>query len=150
VFSEGFAFDQITGNVDIARGVMTTKDLKIDGPSAKVQISGTTNLVNETQDLRVKVLPTVGEGVSLLGAFLINPIVGITSLVAQKVFKDPLSQFLAYEYAVTGSWGDPKVEKTRGPQALPAIGQGTPQTNPPTPLPLAGPSAPALPPVSKP
>jgi uncharacterized protein (TIGR02099 family) len=150
VFSEGFAFDQITGNVDIARGVMSTKDLKIDGPAAKVQISGSTNLVNETQDLRVKVLPTVGEGVSLLGAFLINPIVGITSLVAQKVFKDPLSQFLAYEYAVTGSWGDPKVEKTRGPQALPAIGQGTPQTNPPAPLPLAGPSAPALPPASKP
>jgi uncharacterized protein (TIGR02099 family) len=150
VFSEGFAFDQITGNVDIARGVMTTKDLKIDGPAAKVQISGSTNLVNETQDLRVKVLPTVGEGVSLLGAFLINPIVGITSLVAQKVFKDPLSQFLAYEYAVTGTWGDPKVEKTRGPQALPAIGQGSPQTNPPAPLPLAGPSVPVLPAASKP
>jgi uncharacterized protein YhdP len=116
IFSDGFAFDQITGNVDIARGVMTTSGLKIDGPSAKVEISGSANLVSETQNLRIRVLPTIGEGVSLAGALLINPIVGLATLVAQKILKDPLSQILAYEYGVTGTWDDPRVEKLHGPQ----------------------------------
>ena len=138
IFSDGFAFEQIAGSVDIARGVMTTRDLKIDGPSANVQISGSTSLVTETQNLRIRVLPTVGEGVSLLSAFLINPVVGITSLVAQKLFKDPLSQILAYEYGVTGSWDDPKVEKLRGPQAQPA--DAAPNA---VPLPVPGAATPA-------
>ncbi|MBK7331933.1 MAG: hypothetical protein IPI87_05930 [Betaproteobacteria bacterium] len=34
VFSEGFAFDRIDGNVRIARGVMTTDDLRLVGPAA--------------------------------------------------------------------------------------------------------------------
>ena len=137
VFSDGFAFDQIVGNVDIARGVMATSDLKIDGPAAKVQIKGIANLVNETQNLRVKVLPTIGEGVSLLGYFLINPLVGITSLVAQKVFKDPLSEFLSYEYAVSGTWDDPKVEKLRGPQPLLPETTAAPGPAPGAPVPVA-------------
>jgi uncharacterized protein YhdP len=126
IFSDGFAFDQITGNVDIARGVMTTSDLKIDGPSAKVEIGGSANLVSETQNLRIRVLPTIGEGVSLAGALLINPIVGLATLVAQKILKDPLSQMLAFEYGVTGTWDDPKVEKLRGEQPADTNAAGPP------------------------
>jgi uncharacterized protein (TIGR02099 family) len=116
VFSDGFAFDKLTASADITRGVMTTNDFRIDGPAAKVQITGSTNIVAETQNLHVKVLPTVSEGVSLLTG-LVNPIYGIGSLVIQKVFKvDPLAQILAREYSVTGSWDDPKVVKVHGPQ----------------------------------
>lgn len=125
VFSNGFAFDEITGNVDIARGVMSASDLKINGPSAKLQLSGNTSLVSETQDLRVKVLPTVG-GISSVLFALINPLVGAGMLVGQTVFNDPLSRFLAYEYAVTGTWSDPKFEKLRGPRALPGGAQAAP------------------------
>jgi uncharacterized protein YhdP len=35
--------------------------------------------------------------------------------VAQRLLKDPLGQAFAFEYSVTGTWADPKVEKlTRG------------------------------------
>jgi hypothetical protein len=40
VFSEGFTFDEINGNVRIASGVMTTNNLKLAGPAAKVDIAG--------------------------------------------------------------------------------------------------------------
>jgi uncharacterized protein YhdP len=40
VFSEGFAFDAIGGQFAVARGVMATSDLQIQGPSAKVLMSG--------------------------------------------------------------------------------------------------------------
>ncbi len=120
VFRDGFAFDEIAGTVDIARGVMTTKDLAIDGPSAKVQISGTTNLVSESQDLRVKVLPVIGDTASVL-AILINPVIGIGSLVANRLFNNPVGRALSYEYHVAGTWTDPKVEKLGGPQKTPPL-----------------------------
>ncbi len=115
VFREGFAFDEAAGNVDIARGVMSTKDLTIDGPSAKVQISGGTNLVSETQDLRVKVVPVIGDTASIV-ATIFNPVIGITSLVFNKLFNNLVGRALAFEYRVTGTWSEPKVEKLSGAQ----------------------------------
>ena len=40
-----------------------------------------------------------------------NPIAGAVVWAAQKIFKDPLDQAFAFEYGVTGSWADPKVDK---------------------------------------
>ncbi len=110
VFSEGFAFDSIGGQFTVARGVMETRDLQIQGPSANVLMSGTVNLGTETQNLRVRVQPAVGESIAV-GTMLANPVAGAVVWAAQKLFKDPFGQAFAFEYAVTGSWADPKVEK---------------------------------------
>jgi len=110
IFSEGFAFDSIGGQFAVARGVMETKDLQIQGPSARVFMSGAVNLGAETQNLKVRVQPAVGESLAF-GAMLANPIAGAVVWAAQKIMKDPIDQAFAFEYAVTGSWADPKVEK---------------------------------------
>lgn len=110
VFSEGFAFDKIGGQFAVARGIMETKDLQIQGPSAKVLMNGTVNLGAETQNLKVRVQPAVGESIAF-GTMFANPIAGAVVWAAQKILKDPLDQAFAFEYAVTGSWADPKVEK---------------------------------------
>ena len=110
VFSEGFAFDSIGGQFAVTRGVMETKELQIQGPSAKVLMSGAVNLGAETQNLKVRVQPAVGESIAV-GAMIANPVAGAVVWVAQKLFKDPLDQAFAFEYAVTGSWADPKVDK---------------------------------------
>ncbi|OHC62302.1 MAG: TIGR02099 family protein [Rhodocyclales bacterium GWA2_65_19] len=110
VFSEGFAFNSIGGQFAVARGVMDTRDLQIQGPSAKVLMSGTVNLGAETQNLKVRVEPAVGESLAV-GAMIANPVAGAVVWAAQKLFQDPLDQAFAFEYAVTGSWVDPKVEK---------------------------------------
>ena len=44
VFSEGFAFDEINGTVRVDRGVLTTDNLKLVGPAAKVEIAGEADL----------------------------------------------------------------------------------------------------------
>ena len=110
VFSEGFAFDSITGSVSARRGVMETQNLAIQGPSAKVLMTGDVSLVSETQNLKVRVQPTLSETVAI-GAAVVNPLAGVAAYVAQKVLKDPIEQMFAYEYGVTGTWADPKVEK---------------------------------------
>jgi len=110
VFSDGFAFDSITGTARIDHGQMHSEALNIRGPAAKVLLSGNVNLVAETQDLKVRVQPSVGESIAV-GAMIANPAVGAAVWVAQKVLNDPLDQAFAFEYAVTGGWNDPKVEK---------------------------------------
>ena len=47
VFSDGFAFDEIAGNVRIANGVMTASNLKLIGPAAKVDITGDADLARK-------------------------------------------------------------------------------------------------------
>ncbi len=115
IFSEGFAFDGIAGQATIARGIMETKNLQIAGPSAKVLMTGTVNLGAETQDLKVRVAPSVGETIAT-GVLLANPATGAAAWVFNKLFGNPFDQAFAFEYAVTGSWADPKVEKLAGPQ----------------------------------
>lgn len=110
IFSEGFAFDSIVGEAEVSRGLLLTRDLRIRGPAAKIQLSGQADLVSETQDLTVRVQPAIGETVAV-GAMIANPVAGAVAWAAQKLLDDPLDQVFAYEYAITGSWNDPQVEK---------------------------------------
>ena len=118
VFSEGFAFNEISGDFNVTRGVTQTDNLHIRGPAANVLMNGAIDLDAETQNLKVLIQPAVSDSVSV-GALIANPAVGAAVWAAQKLFKDPLGKVFAYEYQVTGPWADPQVVKSR--QALPKI-----------------------------
>jgi uncharacterized protein YhdP len=111
VFRQGFQFDSIKGNVAIKNGVMDTQDFRIDGSSAKVTMQGNVNLNDTTQNIRVKVLPTVGSSVSLITAFVVSPAVGVGTLIANKVLGNPLDKLASFEYNISGTWNDPNVVK---------------------------------------
>jgi uncharacterized protein (TIGR02099 family) len=113
IFSEGFAYDQIVGAVKVNRGVATTDNLRIEGPSARVQMSGEVDLGRETQKLTVKVIPGISDSVSLVGGLLGGPVAGVGVFLAQKILKDPFDQIVSYEYAVTGTWNEPAVTKVQ-------------------------------------
>lgn len=112
VFSQGFAFDSITGDVKVEKGLVSTQNLRLQGPAAQVFMSGDANILQETQNLLVRVQPAVGETLSV-GTMLINPAVGVATYVAQKLLKDPLGQAFEFDYRVTGPWSEPLVEKVR-------------------------------------
>lgn len=111
VFSEGFAFDEIIGDVKIASGVISTTNFRIAGPAARVELAGDANIAAETQNLRVKVLPSLSTGAAL-GAAIVNPLIGGAVYLGSKVLKDPIDQMFAYEYRISGTWSDPHVEKS--------------------------------------
>ena len=127
LFGEGFAFDEISGDVRIQDGVMKSDNLKIVGPAARVSIAGETNIADETQRLRVRVQPTLSGTISVgAAAFLLaNPIlgaaVGAGALLAQTAMKDPIEQIFANEYAVRGTWSDPIVERIGRSPATAAV-----------------------------
>ena len=120
VFSSGFAFDSISSKLAVKDGVMRTERLQIDGPSARVIMRGEVDLEKETQRLNVTVQPEMG-GTAALGVALVNPVAGVATWVAHKVLQNPLNQIFGYEYLVTGTWDDPKVDKVSRNE--PAAGQ---------------------------
>lgn len=99
VFSEGLGFDDISGEVKIRRGLASTRDLRIEGPSAKIFVSGEMNLEAETQKLHITVTPSYG---------LATPVVGMASVIANTALQKPAT---SKEYSVTGSWTDPVVAR---------------------------------------
>jgi uncharacterized protein YhdP len=115
IFSEGFSFDEIVGAVKINRGIASTENLRIQGPAARITMNGEVDLSRETQKLRVRISPHVSDGVSIAGALVGGPIAGVAAFLAQKVLKDPLDQFISYQYNVTGTWADPVVVKVERP-----------------------------------
>jgi uncharacterized protein (TIGR02099 family) len=117
VFSKGFQFDRITARAHLERGVMGIQEFRMRGSAADVQMSGEADLVHETQDLKVRVVPSLGDTASTAVA-IVNPIAGAAALLAQRVLKDPLGRLFAFDYAVNGGWADPKVVKLNPPQPI--------------------------------
>jgi uncharacterized protein YhdP len=122
----GFAFDSVSCSADIANGILSTKDFRMEGPSAQVQMSGQVNLVSETQDLHARVQPTIGTSLASILVVAVNPVWGLTAFVVDKILKNPLGQAFAFEYSVTGTWTEP-VPKRLKAEVRPAETSDPPQ-----------------------
>ena len=129
VFASGFAFESIKAQASIKNGVASSQNFEMRGASAIVNMDGSADLVHETQTLHVKVLPQINLGAGSLAYALINPAIGLGTLVFQELLRNPISKALAYEYNVTGQWADPVI--VRGavtPREAPS------KDNPPVPV----------------
>jgi len=116
VFSQGFAFDGINATASIANGVAKTDNLKMRGVSAVVLMEGSADVVHETQNLHVVVIPVVDmSAAAFVYGVAINPVIGVGAFLAQLILRDPLMKALTFEYQITGSWSDPTITKITKP-----------------------------------
>jgi uncharacterized protein (TIGR02099 family) len=112
VFSDGLAFDGITANAKIARGVVTTNNLKMHGLAATVLMDGTADIANESTNLHVVVIPEFNLGTGpLVYGLAVNPIIGLSSFLAQWFLRAPVMKALTYQMMVTGPWKAPVITK---------------------------------------
>ena len=127
VFSEGFAFDFVRGDVRIEQGVATTNNLQMKGVNAAVLMEGSANIDQETQDLRVVVVPEINAMTASLVATAINPVIGLGSFLAQVFLRGPLIEAATQEFRIDGTWTDPRVVRVarRNREAGPATGTPT-------------------------
>jgi uncharacterized protein (TIGR02099 family) len=122
VFSEGFSFDFVRGDVQIQQGIASTNNIQMKGVTAAVLLEGKADIQNETQDLKVVVVPDLNTGTATLLYTFINPVVGLTSFLTQYFLKSPLAKSTTQEFRVQGAWKDPKVSKvdaSKEPEAKP-------------------------------
>ena len=111
VFSEGFAFDFVRGDVGINQGIAATNNLQMKGVNAAVLMEGSADIAKETQDLRVVVVPEINAGTASLITAAINPVIGLGTFLAQYFLREPLIKANTQEFHIDGSWADPKITK---------------------------------------
>jgi uncharacterized protein (TIGR02099 family) len=112
VFSEGLAFDGITANALISRGVLRTDNLKMHGVAATVLMDGTADIANESTNLHVVVIPEFNLGTSsLVYGLAVNPVIGLGSFLAQLFLRAPVMKALTYHMQVSGPWKSPHIVK---------------------------------------
>ena len=113
LFQEGFAFDNVTGDLTITQGVAQSNNLRMRGVQAAVLMEGRADIARETQDLRVIVVPEINAGTAALAYAVINPAIGLGAFLAQALLKKPLTAAGTREFHVSGPWADPQVESVK-------------------------------------
>ena len=126
VFSEGFAFDFFRGDVSITQGIARTNNLQMKGINAAVLMEGQADIAHETQAIKVVVVPDINVGGASLLASAINPVVGLSTFLAQLILRRPLMEAATQEFMLDGTWTDPRVTKLNrksasAPPAAPAL-----------------------------
>jgi uncharacterized protein YhdP len=112
LFSRGFAFDTVEADVAIVNGRATSEGFNIVGPAARVEIRGSANIALETQNLRVRVFPSLSVATAIgIGLATANPAIGAAAWLGQKLARDPIERILMQEFEITGSWAAPEVKQ---------------------------------------
>lgn len=119
VFSEGFSFDNVRGDVAIEQGIARSNNLQMKGVNAAVMMEGRADLALETQTIRAVIVPELNAGTASLIATAINPAVGLGTFLAQMFLRRPLMEAATQAFQIEGAWADPIVRRVERKSALP-------------------------------
>ena len=111
VFSEGFAFDMLRGDVRIEQGLATTHNLQMKGVNAAVIMEGSADIARETQQLQVLVIPEVNAGTVSLLASIANPAVGVGTFLAQLFLRGSINNAATQAFTIDGPWSEPRITR---------------------------------------
>lgn len=112
-FVDGFAFDDFSGDIDVAQGVASTRNLRLRSLLADVHMDGTVDLVKRNQDIHVLIVPELNVGTASLALVTINPVLGWSTFLAQLLLRTPLKAMVTQQMHVTGTWANPQVAKIK-------------------------------------
>ena len=93
-----------------------TNDLYVEGPAAKIDISGRIGLADQDYDELVTVTPYLKTGLTVVGALAGGPAVGAVLMVAESLLVGsfgPIKNFAQKQYSVSGPWSDPVITRLR-------------------------------------
>ncbi|WP_345812927.1 YhdP family protein [Paraburkholderia sp. PREW-6R] len=113
VIGEGLPFERVTGTAQVHDGIGRTENFEMVTAPARAEMKGSVDLAQETQDLHVRIIPTVSAGAAVVAAAVVNPLLGLGALVADLAFSQSVSHAFAREYAITGAWSKPHIERVR-------------------------------------
>ncbi len=111
LFGKGFRFDRIRGEIRLGDGSATTENLLLEGPTARIAVSGRTGYVARDYDQHILVIPGDGSNLFVAGALAWGPQAGALIWMAEKLLR--LDKVAQYVYHVTGSWDEPVIVRGR-------------------------------------
>ena len=112
LYKKGLSCDSITGDFRLEGPLVSTSNLEIRSPSALIDVKGQINLQKETLDHQMEV--TLPLSSNLYAGCLAGPAACAGIFVVERIWGDKLDRTATLEYAVTGTWANPKVTETEG------------------------------------
>jgi len=133
IYKKGYSFDSIKGDFSFGGGKATASNLRVLGPTGRIDLNGEADMVNRTLDQRVTVTPNLDATLPIAGTLAGGPIAGLAVLVAQKLMNKQVDELNRFEYSLSGPWNDPEVRQLESGGTLSKILQpfsGTPEQSP--------------------
>jgi len=149
IYKKGYSFDSIDGEFLFAGGRARTRQLRMLGPTGRIDVSGSADLMAQTLDQKVVVVPNLDATLPIAGTIAGGPVAGIAVLVAQKVMTKQVENVNRFEYSVSGPWDEPEVKQLSSGGTLSKILQPFSQEGDRSPTPPAQ-TPEAAQPVAKP
>jgi uncharacterized protein (TIGR02099 family) len=109
VFGKGLGFASLVGFFSLQEGKAQTDNLILQGPVARVEIRGNTDLVAHNYDQTVTVTPHLSNTLPVAGTLAGGLGVGAVTLVVQQMLQAEVEKPINYQYHITGSWEQPQI-----------------------------------------
>jgi uncharacterized protein (TIGR02099 family) len=110
ISNDGLAFNRITGDALIDKGVVDVNLVQLTGPIGVVDVVGKSDLNTRQFDQTITVLPRVSAALPIIGVITGGATAGVGALIATGVLKAlgiDLDRIGLREYDLTGTWDEP-------------------------------------------
>lgn len=114
---KGFGFSAVNGNFILDTGNAMTDDTVIDGSVAKITMAGRIGLVAQDFNLKLGVAPHVTSSLPVVATLTAGPVAGALSFLVDRVVSSEMSKPGVYNYQLTGTWKNPKMEPIANQQS---------------------------------
>lgn len=109
--TQGFPFDQMSGDFAIQDGNAVTNNTELKGPLAEVDTKGRIGLAAKDYNLILIIVPKVTGSLPVAATIVGGPVIGAAAWVANKLVEPVVGQIISVSYRVTGPWTNPVMEK---------------------------------------
>jgi uncharacterized protein (TIGR02099 family) len=103
---KGYSFDYMKGDFELREGSAFTRNMRFDGPVARIDILGRIGLSAKDVDVKLSVTPYVTDSLPVVAAIAGGPVVGVAAWVVNKVIIGQ-ANLITYQYNISGSWAQP-------------------------------------------
>ena len=111
-FSSGLSFDKLNGEFLFEQSIANVNNLKLSGTFGEMNISGKSNIAQQTHDQKLTYIPDLSSMSLISGTLLGGPIGAVASIFYDKVLKEigiDTNELAAVEYTIKGSWKNPEI-----------------------------------------
>lgn len=115
---KGYGFDTMHAEAGFNQGIVQVNNTYFQGPVARLDFSGFINTIKKTLNLNLMVTPHVTSSLPIIaGVATLNPLVGVATYVAEKLFSPAVNSVISRRYLVSGSFDKPVIKRLQGASA---------------------------------
>jgi len=112
LYKKGISYDDISGRLLFRDGAIITEDIKMDGPSVKLKISGSVDLLNQNVNQKMALTLPLSRHLILPAAATGGLPLAATAYVLDRALGKQIDKLTTLYFHLQGHWDDPKVTQT--------------------------------------